>query len=64
VVQRGASAAKPRAMALVNRHGEPMSPVKRDTAQAAHAVVESVPPQALNVRVAAQQLFEIDHPRR
>lgn len=58
VVRRSANAAKPVAMALVNRHGDPMSPLRRDTAQAEHAVIASVPPQSLHVRVAAQQLFE------
>ena len=57
VVKRGASANTPVVASLTNRNGDPMiEPVRRNTAQAEHAIVDVVNEQNLRVRVSPEKL--------
>lgn len=58
VIRRGLTAKEPLVAALTNAQGEPLSrPVQRDTAQAARAIVASLPEKAIHVQVSADQLY-------
>lgn len=58
-VRRGATGQTPLVSAVMNRHGDALgSPVRRDTAQAEHAVTGLVGAQALRVKLSANQLYD------
>jgi hypothetical protein len=59
VVRRGPSANAPVAIALQNASGEARAPVRRDTSQPGHAIVTTVTPSLLRVRIPWAQLFTL-----
>ncbi len=59
VVRRGECARTPLVMVVLSRSGEPLlTPLRRHTGEAAHAVVAIVPPAALRVRIGLEKLIE------
>ena len=57
VMQRGAAANAPVVAAVCDCNGDPLlRPLRRDTAQSAHAVVAALPAKALRVRLNVEQL--------
>ncbi len=58
VTRRGAKPKEPLVAALTNASGEPLArPVQRDTAQAARAIVATVPEKSVTVQVSADLLY-------
>ncbi|MBV8603100.1 MAG: hypothetical protein JO224_00290 [Pelomonas sp.] len=59
VVRRGAQVNHPVAAVFVNRHGQPVAPpLRRDTARADCAVVTTLTPESILVKLAVEQLYE------
>jgi HD-GYP domain-containing protein (c-di-GMP phosphodiesterase class II) len=59
VTQRGATANAPIVAAITNKHGDPLShPVRRDTASATNAIVNTVAENLVRVRVSVDSLYD------
>ncbi|MES2184501.1 MAG: HD domain-containing phosphohydrolase [Pseudomonadota bacterium] len=59
VTRVGATAKTPIVAAITNRKGDAMTqPLRRDTAQPAHAIVETVPHSAIRVHVSVDDLYD------
>ncbi|MBV8380142.1 MAG: hypothetical protein JO369_05195 [Paucibacter sp.] len=59
VVRRGAQVNQPIAAVFINRNGDPVAPpLRRDTARSDCAVVSTLTPESILVRLAVEQLYE------
>lgn len=58
-VRRGATGSTPLVSAVMNRHGDPLgAPVRRDSAQAEHAITGLASAQSLRVKLSPRQLYD------